>query len=109
MTDYYTKEEVDRKHAEMLSAINAELQGMQSVMNAETAKMREAMTGLATKEDTGEILNLIKNIRFGVGMFKISWHAIVTIGGFISAFVAVVVFFKFVLGGVVSWAIASKL
>lgn len=99
MSDFYTKEEADQIHTELRGAITSEIQALQATMNLH-------LEGLATKEDTREILDLIKRINFGVKFSKISWHVIVGIGGFISAVIAIALLFKFVIAGIITWALA---
>lgn len=65
------------------------------------------LANLATKDDIKEVLNFMKNVNTGVSIFKISWHTIAVVGGFISAVVAIVVFIKFVLVGIISWALSK--
>ena len=105
--DYYSKEEVDKQRHEFMTTVTAELQGMQAVINKNNADIREAMEGLATKDDVKAIGTFIKNMNFGVGVFKISWHVIATVGGFISAVVAIALFFKFIVAGFIGWALTK--
>lgn len=78
MSDYYTKEQADQIHNELRGAVTTEIQALQNVIN-------EQMKGLATKEDTKEIINFLRGYKLGVGIFKISFHTIVTMGGFLAA------------------------
>lgn len=100
MPDSYTKEEDDSIHEQMRGAITTEIQAMQNAIN-------EQIKGLATKEDTTEIINFLRGYKLGVGIFKISFHTIVTVGGFLAALAAIAVFFKFVLAGIISWALSK--
>lgn len=99
MADFYTKEEEDLAHAQIRGAVTTEIQALQNVIN-------EQMKGLATKEDTTEIINFLRGYKLGVGIFKISFHTIVTVGGFLAAIAAIAVFIKFVLAGVITWALS---
>lgn len=102
---YYTKAEIDEKHDLLMTTINSELQGMQSVQNSENIKMRDSMQGLATKEDVKEVITFMKNINFGVGIFKWSIHSVVFVGSLIAAIGAILIVVKFGLGALISWAL----
>lgn len=106
--DYYTKDEIDQQRQSITTSVTAELQGMQAVINKNNSEIRAAMEGLATKEDVKAIGNFIKNMNFGVGVFKISWHIIATVGGFISAIVAIGLFFKFIAAGIIGWILTKS-
>jgi hypothetical protein len=100
MAGYYTKEEDDAAHAQIRGAITTEIQAMQNVIN-------DQMKGLATKDDTKEIINFLRGYKLGIGIFRISFHTIVTIGGFLAALAAIAVFIKFVLAGLITWALGK--
>lgn len=74
MDDYYTKKEV-----------------------------QDMIANLATKDDIKDLKAFVRNINIGVGIFKISWHTIATIGGFFSAIFATWIVVKYFLG---SWIIS---
>lgn len=68
-------------------------------------EVNEMIANLATKQDVKEVLNFMKNINFGVGVFKISIHTIVFIGSLVSAIAAILVVVKVGVAGVVMWAL----
>lgn len=100
MSDYYTKNESDLVHHEIRGAVTTEIQALQNVMKTQ-------IDGLATKEDAAEIMRLVRSINFGIKFSQISWNVIVGIGGFIAAIGAIFVFFKFILAGLITWALTK--
>lgn len=98
MVDIYTKEEAEQAHQEIRGAVTAEIQALQNVMKTQ-------IEGLATKEDAAEIMRLVRSINFGIKFSQISWNVIVGIGSFLAAIVAIFVFIKFVLAGIILWAL----
>lgn len=82
------------------------------VFQVEAAKVHkqifDKIDALATKEDIAQInknqtemMEFMKNINIGIGVFKFSWNNAAKIGSFLFLLVGVYYFFKFgIIGGI---------
>lgn len=103
MNEYYTREETDKKHQEMMTTVTTELQGMQSVLNAENEKTRQAMNDLSEKST--EMMKFLKGLNTGIGVAKISWKYLAQIGAVLGALGGILLIIKFGLVAVINWAL----
>lgn len=95
--------EEDAKFQEETRLVHTE----QSLFKAETeghlARLEDKIDGLATKEDIKEVLQFMKNMNIGIGIFKFSWNNAAKIGAFLLLIGGIVMFFKVGLWGALTW------
>lgn len=82
-------------------------QDMQMTVNEEAAKSRESihkrLGELATKEDTQQILELIKAVKIGSGFFSFTWNNAAKIGQFIFFILGIMALLKYGILGAFAW------
>lgn len=84
----------DKKFQGEMVAFKAETEGSLANIHRRLDIIEPKIDGLATKEDTKEILETIRTIKFGFGLFKVSGRSIMFVGGVVAAILAITGGFK---------------
>lgn len=103
------QDEAFRAHAKD----DLEVARLQAIVNSEVQKslasVHERLNTIATKDDTDEILKVIKSVNVGFGFIRFSWNNIGKLGSMVMLMIGIVIFFKVGIAGVIAFFFSSKL
>lgn len=80
----------------------------QKKMDEAIGEIHIKIDGLATKDDIKELKEFMKNVNIGVGIFKFTWNNASQIGSIFVLLVAVGLFIKYGIVGVIAWFIPKQ-
>lgn len=82
----------------------AQIQEMQQTLKDQPTK--NDLKNFSTKDDIADLKNFMKNVNFGIGVFKFSFDNAGKIGALLLFLFGIGVFVKYGLIGIIAWFIA---
>lgn len=104
--EHTKNDEVFQDETRLVHAAQAE---SAAEMEGKLAGLEFKIDGLATKEDIKEVLQFMKNMKIGEGIVKFSWNNMSKIGGIITFFIGIYLFFKFGIVGLIALLFGGNL
>ena len=104
MPESYTKEESDVQHTKLLEAMTTSMEAMHEALDS---NLNNKLSELPSQEDTDEIKKLLKNINFGVSIFKVSGRTLSYVGAIFGGLAAILLVLKFGIVAIIHWALGN--
>jgi len=101
--------EDDHVVATAQAVVNASQMEVNLEVQSSLAGLHAWKDTVATKEDIKEMLDFMKQIDIGVGIFKFSWNNAAKIGSFLLLIVGVFIFFKMGLAAALTFVLGKEI